>query len=188
MSAKPVEKEEIFSQGEDVADEPGDMVTLRQPDIQGARWGPVQELWRLRRHRKKRRRLAGKGYVQWFLIESGWPTPKFVKPEPKGGGMFELKHGGNRYLFPRSAMIPSVDQGMWTVVHREGEADPINIRDPSRSSIRTDELEEYLNTRVMSSPPGLLDKLDLDSQDVVKYGLAALFVLIGLQAFMGGGM
>lgn len=184
---KPVEKERIFDPNEEPTGEEGDVVTLFEPNLETARWGAVQELWRLRRHRKKRRRLAKKGYVQWYLVGSNWPSPKFVKPESHGGGMLELKHDGERYLFPRSALVPSVDQGMWTVIHKRGEADPLNLQDPSRNPIPTDELEQYLNTRVMAKPPGLLDKLDIDSDDVVKYGLAMLFLLIGLQAFMGGG-
>ena len=135
--------------------------------------GKLRQMWRTRRYLKKREKLIGDGYVQWFLIEDTFPRPKFVKPSRYGAGIAELEHDGERYLFPDQAMLPS-DDGMWTVVHRKGEADPMNIKEPSELAIPSDRLEEYLNLRVQTTPPGWLDAMDLDASTIITLGVAAI--------------
>ena len=135
--------------------------------------GKLRQMWRTRRYLKKREKLIGDGYVQWYLIEDTFPRPKFVKPSRYGAGIAELEHDGERYLFPDQAMLPS-DDGMWTVVHRKGEADPMNIKEPSELAIPSDRLEEYLNLRVQTTPPGWLDAMDLDASTIITLGVAAI--------------
>lgn len=135
--------------------------------------GKLRQMWRTRRYLNKREKLIGDGYVQWFLIEDTFPRPKFVKPSRYGAGIAELEHDGERYLFPDQAMLPS-DDGMWTVVHRKGEADPMNIKEPSELAIPSDRLEEYLNLRVQTTPPGWLDAMDLDASTIITLGVAAI--------------
>ncbi len=169
-----------ISSGQAPSGEPGDVVELPPPNISDSKLS----IWSIWRHRKKTRKSAKKGYVQWILIDSTYPTPKMVKPEPGGGGIPEIKHDGERYLFPRDAMLPSKETGMWTVVHKKGEAEPLNLRDPSRNAIKADELQEYLDLRVSSSPPSWFDNLDLDAADVMKWMMIALVGFAVLQNFL----
>lgn len=173
---------------EDPDDELGDVVEIDPPDLSNATFGAPEELWKLRRERKKRRKLAKKGYVQWFLIENGFPEPKFVKPKQNGAGTPEKRKGGCRYLFPKAAALPSEQQGMWTYVHRKGEADPVNLRDSTAHSIPADVLDEYIQMKVTASAPSLLDRLDLDPKDIVMYAFAALILFAILQSVLGGGL
>jgi hypothetical protein len=162
--------------------------TLSQPDLQNARFGTFSEIWRLWRHHRKRRRLASEGYVQWYLIDDTFPTPRFVQPELKGGGIAELEHDGVTYLFPRRAMVASEQQGLWTVIHKRGEAEPINLREPSRDAIKADEVKEFLEMRVTSSPPSWLDGMDLDASQLLKLGLGLIVVYAVVKSSLGNGV
>jgi len=161
----------------------GNIVEHRPPSVKTRLY---RQVWRTRRWLKKREKLIGDGYVQWYLIGDAVQHPKFVKPKRKGGGIPELDHNGETYLFPRSALVPSEDGG-WVCIHREGEADPINIRDPARLSLRADELKEYLDLRVSSSAPGLLDGLGLDMGDFIKIAIAGVIAFAAFQQVSGGG-
>jgi len=160
------------------SDEPP-VVNLEPPAVQIASLGLTQTLLRLYSTYRKRRKLATKGYVQWYFMDSTFPTPKYVKPEEQGGGIPELKHDGDRYLFPREALVPSETEGMWTAVHKRGDAMPINLGTPGRPAIESDELEEYLNLRVSAEPPSALDFLfDIEPEQLLTY------TIIGLAIFM----
>lgn len=164
-----------------------DEVDLAPPDIHEGWFATIREFWRLRRHRKKRKKHAKQGYIKWLLINGTYPEAKYVKPKPRGGGLYEYKYKGQRYLMPREAMLPSTREGMWTVVHKEGEVDPINLRDPSAHAIKGDILDEYLTLRVTSSPPSLFDKINLDPKNAITYAIAALIIIVALQGALGGG-
>lgn len=164
-------------------DEP-QLVEHRPPSVKTRTW---RQIWRTRRWLKKRQKLIGDGYVQWYLIGDAVPHPTFVKPKRKGGGIPELDHDGETYLFPRDALVPS-EEGGWVCIHREGEADPINIRDPARLSIPSDELKEYLDLRVSSSAPGLLDGLGIGTGDLIKIAIAGLIAFAAFQQVSGGGL
>lgn len=171
---------------EDEEDEwpPDEQIVEHEPPRMDTRkW---RQLYRTRKWLKKREKLIGDGYVQWYLIGDAINRPKFVKPKRKGGGVPELDHNGQTYLFPEDAKVPSAD-GMWTFMHRKGEADPINIRDPVRLSIPADELKEYLDLRVSSSAPGLLDGLGLDSGDLIKIVIAGVIGYAVFTQMTGGG-
>ena len=159
------------------------LVEIRPPSMDTSK---LRQWSRTRKWLKKRQKLIGDGYVQWYLIGDAVNHPKFVKPERKGGGIPELEVDGETYLFPRDALVPSED-GMWTCIHRVGEADPINIRDPARLSIKADELKEYLDLRVSSSAPGLLDGLGIDASDAVKIMIALIIAYAIFQQVLGGG-
>lgn len=164
-----------------------DVVELPPLDVQSASLGGLQEMWRIWRHHRKRRNLAGKGYVQWLLLDDSYPRPKFVKPEYEGGGVPELDHDDQRYLFPPEAMLPSRQHGIRTIVHKRGDAMPINLDTPGKPAISADELEEYLNLRVTATPPSWWDQIDLDAQDMITYAIAGVIVLAILQSVFGGG-
>lgn len=160
---------------------------LDPPDFQNTKW-PFQGLYRAWRYKRKRRKLTSEGYVQWYLLDDTYPTPKYIKPKSKGGGIPEYEYDGSTYLFPKAAMLPSDEQGMWTCAHRLGEADPVNLRDPDADAIPADSLKEYLEMRVSTSPPGLFDKFDLDADTMMKI---LVFGIIGwalFQEVLGGGL
>jgi hypothetical protein len=166
-----------------------DVVELPPPNVRGDhRFGPLGEFWSWYRMQRRRQQKAEDGYVQWYLIDGTFPEPKFVKPKPKGGGLPELDHDGGTYVFPREAMLASEREGIWTVVHAKGEAEPINLRDPMRESIAADELDEYLSMRVTSSPPSLLDKLDLNPQTILYAGIGLIIAYAFLRQALAGGL
>jgi len=158
----------------------GDIVEVDPPRMD-TRW--YRQIWRTRRYLKKRQKFIGDGYVRWHLVNDSFERPKFVKPTRKGGGIPEKEVDDITYLFPKEAMVPS-ENGMWTIVHREGEADPINLKDPVRLSIDGDRLTEYLDLRVSSSAPGLLDGLGLDSGDLLKIAVGIIILFAVVQNFM----
>lgn len=161
-----------------------DVVELDPPIVRDG--GLLVELWRTWRYLRKRKKLVQEGYVQWFLVDDGWPRPTYVKPKERGGGILEVEHDGTRYLFPRGGMIPDETSGIWTIVHQKGDAEPLNVQAPSEFAIPPDELEEYLSMRPTASPPSFWDKLDIDSKDAVRYAVFALIALALLQTVLGG--
>lgn len=162
-----------------------DEVTLDPPNIKESLFAPLATYFHLRKQRK----LAGKGYVKWFLVDDGWPRPKFIKPKDKGGGQFEYEHDGETYLFPREAMLPSKDEGMWTVVHDHGDATPRNLRQPTEFTVSAKQLNNYVTSRVTVEPPGWLSGLsDMSAQDLFKYAIMAFIAFVLLQGAMGGGL
>jgi hypothetical protein len=164
-----------------------DEVFLEKPDLKTVKCGMVGELLLTWRHLKKRRKLAGKGYVEWRLVGDTFPTPKYVKPTEKGGGMLEYKHDGQTYLFPKDAMVPNEDQGLWTIMHEKGDANPINLKDPLVPAIKSDALEEYLTMRVSASRPSFLDKFDMNAQDAMTYAIAGTVLIAGVFGAINGG-
>jgi len=158
--------------------------TMMPPSVRESRFGFLGTAFKQRRYEKKRKKLANKGYIEWRLIDSQFPRPKFIKPKAKGGGMLEYEHDGGTYLFPRDAMVPSAQTGMWTIVHKKGQADPINLREPVRHSIEADTLTQYLEKRVTTSPPGLLSRLDISPKDVVMYGMMAIVAFALIQGMI----
>lgn len=172
---------------DELPEDDDDLQLVEAPRIGTPKWGAVGLYWRARKKRRKEKRYADKGYVKWYLVESGWPTPKFVKPEGKGGGIPEYKHDGDTYLFPKEAALPDRDSGMFTVVHKKGESEPLNLTDPTENAIKADEISEWLTKRVTSSPPGLLDKFDFDAEDIIYIALGAIILVALLQGLLGGG-
>lgn len=166
-----------------------DVVEFPPPQLKGGRFGTFGEMLGMWRRVRKRRKMAKKGYVQWYLVDETFPTPKFVKPEMKGGGIPELKYKGITYLFPKNGKLPAEEQGLWTYLHKKGEADPVKIDEPLEYAIDGDELSEYLAKRVTSSPPGLLDKLDLNlsPRQIMAAGIVGIILLSIFMRFFGGG-
>lgn len=137
-------------------------------------------------HFKKRRRLLQKGYVQWLLLDDGWPMPKFVKPVSEGGGIPEFEYDGTTYLFPKRAMLPDETTGLWTVLHRRGESDPVNLRMPNELALPADMTTEYLTTRVTDEAPSFFDKWDIDGQGMM-YILIGVTVALSVIGYMLAG-
>lgn len=138
-----------------------------------------------RKQRKKRKKLSRKGYVEWYLIDGTFPSPEFVNPDRTGGGVPELKHNGDRYIFPDGAAIPSTQSGMRCYVHKAGEIDPINLRDPVDHAIAPDQFQEYTDMSLQTSSPGWLSGMSM--ADLLWYSfIGIIIVAIGYGAMNGG--
>lgn len=158
------------------------------PQLQDHRLGTLGELWSIRKRRNKRKKMAKKGYVEWYLVNSTFPRARFIKPKLRGGGVPDYKHDGNRYVFPRNAAVPNEQSGMWTFIHREGEIDPINVRDSVEHAIAPDQLQEYLDTSLASSAPGFWSKFDFDVMTLLWYAIIGLVIVAIGDAVLSGGM
>lgn len=153
------------------------VVDLQPPNVRTTTFGWLERWWRRNERHRKRRKLAGEGYVQWYLLDGSFPRPTFVKPEHKGGGEYELDHEGVTYVFPRSAMVPSKRTGLWTVAHRRGEMDPVNLRDPSTTAISGAAVKEYLTKRVTSSPPSFWDNFSISGTTIMWFMIGFVVVV-----------
>jgi hypothetical protein len=157
---------EVPPRDEEISERDAENGPLRPPSTSGS-GGRIAAL-NAYRYQRKRQRKARKGYIQWYLIDgSTFPEPRFVKPKSKAGGIPELDHDGGTYLFPRESMAISEREGMLVAVHVKGESEPVNLSDPVRESIDAEVLDEYLTMRVTSSPPSLLDNIDIDPQTIL---------------------
>lgn len=157
------------------------------PPEYNSRFGALGNAWKQYRHNKKQKRIAGSGRVQWYLIDDGWPRPKYVKPERKGGGVREYEHDGEMYLFPREAFLNDKTTGAWTVVHRKGELDPINLQEPRKNALDADAAKEWAELTVTSSAPGFLEGLDISASEAMTYLIFGIIALAVGQQFLGGG-
>jgi len=174
-----------------VIGEPVDEDTLRNgqtdpidpPDVRDGRWGIIGDFYRYYRARRKTRKLADKGYVRWYIVDGGWPEPKFVKPELKGGGVPEYELDDSVYLFPKRAGLPDRRSGMWTFVHNRGSAEPRTLGDSTEEAIKADEISEYLTKRVTTNPPSFWDKVDLDPEQILMLAIAAVILIAVLRRF-----
>lgn len=158
-----------------------DVIDLHPPDLAGSGWGIIGDFLLWKNRRRKEKKLAKKGYIRWHLVDGTWSTPKYVKPEQMGGGIRELKHDGIRYLFPENSKLPDPRSGMWTYVHKKGEAQPLNLNDPSKLAIQGDELDKYITNKVTSDPPSFWDKLDVEGDFLIKGAVAAIILVAVMQ-------
>lgn len=128
------------------------------------------------RQTAKRKKLARRGYVQWYLIEGGvWPSPRFIKPKPHGNGMPEYEHGDKIYFFPPGSAVPSSKHGIRTVVHHVDDAKPINLEEPGKPAIDPSAVKHYLTMGTVTGPPGWLSGLNWDRETMLR-GLLSLII------------
>lgn len=160
-----------------------DPVKFKPPDV---RTSPV-DLFRIMRHYQRAQRLAKKGYVKSIRLGSTYSRPTWVKPEPDGTGVPEADIDGETYYFPKESMVPDQMTGAWVAVHREGEGDPLDLRDPAYPGIPVDLVERIVNLKAEDKPPGFLDDLlgGWDQQALMWGGIALLFVIYAAYQYMG---
>lgn len=163
-------------------DDESDDAALRAPEMSSSGMGLIGT-WR---HHAKAKRLARKGYVRWYKIGASMATPKWVKPESDGAGVLEYYDSGDdvTYLFPNDAMVNDAGTGAYVAIHREGEAEPINLRDPAMPPIPADRLEEIINLEAESDAPGFFDRLDIDPQMIMWLGIGAMLLVAAAQQLM----
>lgn len=136
---------------------------------------------------QKKDKALSEGYVRWHLIDSSMSSPMYVSPEREAGGnVAELKKDGETYLFPKSAMVPSEEEGVPVVVHRKGEADPVDLSTDWDLALDAKTLQEYLTQRVTSTEPesdgwNLPNLLNMDPMSLLQYliiGIIVAFILL----------
>jgi len=156
---------------------------------EGAESSGVLSAWLARR---KKQSVLEDGKVRWHLVDSSLSEPMYVEPEAQGGGSQpELKYEGMTYVFPHGASVPSQEEGVPTFVHRKGESDPIDLRDDWDLALDAKALSDYLTMRVTSDAPeggGLGFLSDMDTMDMLRYGILGLVVLFVAFQMMGGGI
>lgn len=142
--------------------------------LPGVRW------MRERNRKRKEKKALSKGYVRWHLVSDSLSKARYVKPErEEGGNVPEFEYEGETYLFPESAMVPDAEDGVWTVVHRKGKAEPINLRDETDDALDANALNEYLTMRVTSQDPSGLSLPglgNLSTQELMQYTLVAIVI------------
>jgi len=160
----------------------GEDSDLKPPAVDSGLWGVVKQWW----HNKRGAKLAKKGYVRWYKVGANWSRPRWVKPEKSGQGEYRLREGDEIYYFPTDAMLTDQRTGAWVAVHREGEATPVNLRDPGMPAMDADRAEELLQLSAESDAPGLLS--DLDTTTIMWVGIGGILILaVGAQMTGFGG-
>lgn len=164
----------------------GHVVSLEQPPTKKSTL-PIK-LWRLYKNDKGKKKIGEEGYIRWYLIDDTISEPKYIKPERKGGGVAEYEYEGEPYLFPEDALVPDAKTGMWTAVHKRGDAMPLNLGTPGKPAIPVDELKEFFNKRVTSSPPSWVDNLfgDMETADLMKIVIVGFVGIMLAQSALGG--
>lgn len=162
-------------------------VRLEPPRIESVRVSLLTEIYRWMVWKWNRKRLVQDGYVQWFLIDGTWPTPRFVKPKRSGSGIPYVDVDGERYLFPEKALVPDEQQGAWTVVHRKGNSEPINPNDGDELAIPADALKDYASREVLKGDAGGLGWLN--AKTLIYAGMGAtILMVVAAYLLMQGGM
>lgn len=156
-------------------------IQFKPPEVRRS----VFDVLRVTRHYQRGQRLAKKGYVKWYKLGSTISRPKWVKPRQQGAGTPKVTEDGQPYYFPKEAMVADELTGAYVAVHREGEADPINLRDPAYPGIEADLMERIINLEAEDKPPGWLDNLAFDEQTLLYGGIAVLFVIYAAYQYMG---
>lgn len=163
----------------------GRLVSFDPPDVSTGLWG-LFSLWR---HLARQKRMAKKGYVKWYRLDSTLDRPTWVKPTQEGAGVPKVTVSGQPYYFPKDSMVSDSRTGAYVAMHREGEANPINLRDPAYPGIETDLIERLINLEAEDKPPGLFDNLlGLDDQTLMWVLIGVLFVLYAGYRYLGGGL
>lgn len=176
-------REETFDEFADQV-EVGEPVDFSPPDVSFN----IVDYLKVARHLQRGQRLAKKGYVKWYRLDSTLSSPKWVKPEQDGAGVPKVTISGQPYYFPKDAMVSDERTGAWVALHREGEGDPVNLRDPAYPGMETDLVERTINLEAEDKPPGWLDNLNLSDQALLYGGMGLLFVLYAMYQYMNGGL
>lgn len=171
---------------EEYADEveAGEPVAFEPPDVT---FNPLDYL-RVARHLQRGKRLGKKGYVKWYRLDSTLRRPTWVKPETDGSGVPKVTVDGQPYYFPKDAMVADSLTGAWVAVHRVGDGDPINLREPAYPALETDLVERTINLEAENEPPGFLDGLfgGMDQTTLMYLVIGIMFVIYAAYRYAGG--
>jgi len=172
------EHEELYD--DDLSSGTGTGFTRKPTQNTGSGLNPLTK-WKDHQRKKKEKNALSKGYIRWYLVDDSISKPKYIQPEfHEGGNIPEFEHKGDTYLFPEDTMIPDADDGIWTVMHREGEAEPIDLRNANEDPIKAHALHEYLTMRVTDTNPGGLGLPGLGNITGMQALQYLIFGIIGL--------
>lgn len=179
------EVNELESQALDELDEEstGYGVEVNPPDVGRS----VLDIFKVWLHVRKQARMAKRGYFKWYRVGSRLHAPKWVKPEQKGAGEYEYysKKDDQTYVFPEEALVTDGKTSAYVAIHKIGEAEPIDLRDPGWASMDADRLQTVIDMEIARDPPGGLSGLPLSKQQLYYVGMAV--AAIGIWAVMQSG-
>jgi len=159
-------------------------VELKPPSTKGWFIGTV---YRAYKHQVRQRKLARRGYVRWIRVKNGvWTDPAYIKPQSWAGSPFPIhRHDGGKYYFPRGAGVVDEGTGIRTYVHREGEAEPIDLDESEGEVLRAEDLKQAEEMEVATAPPSVWDRLDLDlnPQTLLAAGIGLTMILAVVSGF-----
>jgi hypothetical protein len=170
-------------------DSTGYGVELPPPDVGRS----VLDIFKVWLHVRKQARLAKRGYIKWYRVGSRLHKPKWIKPEHKGAGEYEYtsRKDDQTYVFPEEALVTDGVTSAFVAIHKIGEAEPIDLRDPGWATLDADRLQTVIDLEIAREPPGSLSSLPLSSQQLKWVGFGLLFVVVyfGLNytGMIGGG-
>lgn len=161
--------------------------TIEPPDLSSS-VTYIGQWWAYRKYRKRLKKKVGQGYIAWYLIDDGIPEqPEWIQPTDEGGGIPEYEHDDETYLFPRECRLPSKQYGTWAVFHSKGDPEPIDLRNPRDPVITAAALQQFKKMRPnVEQPDSGLFGLDLDMDQMMKYALPAMIVIMLLYGLFGG--
>lgn len=133
------------------------------------------DIFRAWRHLAVQARMARKGYVKWFRVGSRLRAPRWVKPEHKDTGQPEYEHDETTYLFPKDALVTDGRTAAFVAIHKEGEPEPIDLRNPGWATLDPGALQKLFEMAINRDPPGGLG-LPLTRQQLYYIGMATAAV------------
>lgn len=101
----------------------------------------IIDIFKVWLHERKAAKMAKRGYIKWIRVGSRMQTPRWVKPEKKGAGVYEYHEDDQIYVFPEEAMVTDGQTGAFVAMHKRGEAEPIDIRNPGWPATGADWLQ-----------------------------------------------
>lgn len=134
------------------------------------------DILRMWLHNALEARMAKRGYIKWYRVGARMHRPKWVKPEKKGAGQYEYYDSSTdtTYVFPEEALVTDGSTSAYVAIHRVGEAEPLDLRDPGWATLDGDVLQMFIDMVVSREPPGRLNKLPISRQQALWIGMAVL--------------
>jgi hypothetical protein len=166
------EVKELEEQALDALDDEteGYGVQMEPPDVGRS----ILDIFKVWLHVRKQARMAKRGYFKWYRVSSRMERPTWVKPEHKGAGEYEYYHKGDdqTYVFPEEGLVTDGVTGAYVAIHKIGEAEPIDLRDPGWASMDADRLQTLVDMEIARDPPGGWSGLPIGGQKAKYIGLA----------------
>lgn len=148
----------------------------------------VLDVFRAWRHLSVQERMAKRGYVKWYRVGARFRRPQWIKPEKKDSGYREYYHKGDdvTYVFPEEAMVNDGRTSAYVAIHKVGEAEPINLRNPGWAPLDGSALQRLFDIALSRNPSGGLGNLPLSPQQLKYLGIIlAGLVIWGVTQFTG---
>lgn len=162
----------------------GDDLKFKPPEIGSSILG-LLALWQ---HKGKEKRMARKGYVKWRLLGSTMSRPRWVKPSEEGSGVPEYKHKGDKYYFPKDAMVIDETSGAYVAIHEKGSSMPLNLQDPPLPPVPVDLLQRVIDLEAESEAPGWLSGLSITPKKLLWGFIGFILIFSLVMQVMGGGV